>query len=487
MIQSAETLDRGAFKNRVFDVCIVGSGPAGITLARRLGAAGKLVGLFEAGGFDYEEASQEVYQGETVGQPYYPLDSCRLRYFGGTSNHWGGWTRPLEEDDFRPRPHHPLSGWPIGKSDLDAYARETDEILNLPAAIAAPDILPAQDDLRPQLFRFSRPVTRFGEKYRAELERSANIHTVLNANLVDLRVDEEGRRITEAVFRPFQEEQPFLVRARAFVLCLGGLENPRALLNANSQITAGLGNQNDLVGRYFLEHPHAPVGRAVLRTAPASMLVYSPSTAMMQSENILSFGLRIGYLDQWNGAEFTGAFEPSPECPTSFEAALQAQISGSPAPCPGLVADVFVSCEQSLDPANRVRLTGEKDRFGWQRIALEWRLSEMDLRTLRTAAINGAKAMATYDIGRVKLADWLLSGEAPGADHVWGGNHHMGTTRMSADPRHGVVDADCKVHSLDNLYMGGSSVFATSGHANPTYTIVQLALRLGDHLREKLT
>lgn len=483
MIRDAETAEAGAFGDRTFDVCIVGAGPAGITLARRLAAAGKLVGLFEAGGFDYDPASQEVYEGITAGQPYYPLDGCRLRYFGGTSNHWGGWTRALEAYDFEPRPHNPLSGWPIKKADLDPYASEADDILNLPAPSAAPDFLPTQQDLRPQLFRFSRPTTRFGEKYRAELESSANIETYLNANLVDLRIDENGKRVTEANFRTYGRDEPFTVRAGTFVLCLGGLENPRALLNANSQIAAGLGNEHDLVGRYFLEHPHAPVGSALLRAAPPSMLVYSPTPDMMRSRNILNFGLRIGYFDQWNAPEFTGAFALSPACGVDFETALEAQVAGSPAPCPGLVVDVMVACEQSLDPANRVRLIDEKDRFGWRRIALDWRLSDMDVRTLTTAATRAAEAMATYDIGRMKLADWVANGETPGVDHVWGGNHHMGTTRMSADPRHGVVDADCKVHGLDNLYMGGSSVFATSGHANPTYTIVQLALRLGDHLR----
>ncbi|APH73366.1 GMC oxidoreductase [Aquibium oceanicum] len=485
MIRDAETIEPGAFRDRTFDVCIVGAGPAGITLARRLGAAGKRVGLFEGGGLEYEQASQEVYEGTTTGQPYYPLDGCRLRYFGGTSNHWGGWTRALEADDFEPRPHNPLSGWPIEKADLDPYAGEADDILNLPPVTAAPDVLPEQGDLRPQLFRFSRPTTRFGEKYQAELESSANIETYLNANLVDLRIDENGKRVTEAVFRTYGREEPFTVRASAFVLCLGGLENPRALLNANTQIAAGLGNEHDLVGRYFLEHPHAPVGSALLRDAPPSMLVYSPTPDLMRTQKILNFGLRIGYFDQWNAPKFTGAFDPSPACAVDFATALEAQVSGASAPCPGLVVDVFVACEQSLDPSNRVRLIDERDRFGWRRIALDWRLSKMDVRTLTTAATKAAEAMATYDIGRMKLADWVANGEAPGVDNVWGGNHHMGTTRMSDNPRTGVVDADCKVHGFDNLYIGGSSVFATSGHANPTYSIVQLALRLGDHLRAK--
>jgi choline dehydrogenase-like flavoprotein len=131
-----------------------------------------------------------------------------------------------------------------------------------------------------------------------------------------------------------------------------------------------------------------------------------------------------------------------------------------------------------------VRLIDERDRFGLRRAALDWRLSEIDLRTLRIAAQTVAEHLAARDRGRMQIVEWLRTGRAPTAAELWGGNHHMGTTRMSDDPKRGVVDRNCRVHSLGNLYCGGSSVFATSGHANPTYTIVQLALRLGDHIAE---
>lgn len=486
MIADAQTVEAGHFADRLYDVCIVGSGPAGITLARRLAAAGLSVGLFEGGGDGYDDRSQECYQGETHGFPYYPLDSCRLRYFGGSSNHWGGWTKALDEHDFEPRAHHRLSGWPIVKADLDPYAAEADAILDLPRPIAAPDLLPPQDELVPGLFRFSRPVTRFGEKFRNELLQSPRVEAYTNANLVNLILDAGGQRVAAAEFRTFEGRDPFTVRARFFALCLGGIENARALLNFTSQRPAGIGNEHDLVGRYFMEHPHAPVGKAVLRDAPSWMLAYAPSREMMEAAGILNFGLRIGYFDQWNAIEFTGAFTPAQPCAASFEATLQAALRGEPLPCPALLTDVFVSCEQELSPDNRVRLTSERDRFGWRRAALDWNLSEMDRRTLREAAVRTAEALASHDRGRVQLVPWVADGAEPGPDHVWGGNHHMGTTRMSADARSGVVDADCRIHSVENLHLGGSSVFPTGGHANPTYTIVQLALRLGDHLSARL-
>jgi choline dehydrogenase-like flavoprotein len=487
VIVDAEARTDDWFRDRIFDICIVGTGPAGITLARSLARRGLSIGLFEAGGLDISADSQDLYKGTTTGQPYYALDAARLRYFGGTSNHWGGWTRPLDAYDFEPNPANPLSGWPIARSELDRYAAEAGQILNLPADTPAPELFAsAAPGLVARRFRFSRPTTRFGEKYHDELAKSDAIRVVLNANLVDFRLDDARRTVNEAVFRSYAREGTFAIKARAFALCLGGLENPRLLLNMQSQVPAGIGNDNDLVGRYFLEHPHAPVGRVVMRKPMTHMLVYSPTPDFMRDNRVLNFGVRIGDIDQWNGGDFTGPFELKPPCTVAFDTLLAAEMKHAPAACPAHVGDAFVACEQSLDPENRVKLTGEKDRFGLRPIELAWHFSDTDRRTMKTAAMEVAKRMAAADVGRMQIVPWLLNDAVPTVDQLWGGNHHMGTTRMSADPKQGVVDANLKIHTIENLYVGGSSVFATSGHANPTYSIVQLALRLGDHLAERL-
>jgi choline dehydrogenase-like flavoprotein len=150
---------------------------------------------------------------------------------------------------------------------------------------------------------------------------------------------------------------------------------------------------------------------------------------------------------------------------------------------------LVVYAEQSLNPDSRVLLTQQRDAFGLRRIALDWRLTDMDFRTWRAAVVELGRQMIATDIGRARLADWLQPDVPvlPGVNQdATGGHHHMGTTRMSDDPRRGVVDRNCRVHGVDNLYIGGSSVFATGGFANPTYTIVQLSLRLADHLHDRL-
>lgn len=488
MITDFETLPADAFASTDFDVCIIGAGPAGITLARKLALRGLSIGLFEGGGLEQSTESQDLYKGAIGAQPYFPLDGARLRFFGGSSNHWGGWTRPLDAHDFEVRDDHPQSGWPIAKSDLDPFAAEADDILDLPDHFTPPDLFDgAADTLMPGYFRFSNPTTRFGQKYRAELQASDKIKTFINANLVDMRLDDSRATVTEAVFRGLKRPGLVSVTAKRFVLCLGGIENPRALLNASSQIGAGIGNENDVVGRYFLEHPHLPVGNVVVRKPITFMLVYSPKLEFMKANHILSFGLRLGNFSIAPEGIFTGPFKPQPACAQPFEALLAAAMKGEEPACPAHVASAFLASEQSLNPDSRVRLGNDRDRFGLRRAELDWNLTEMDFRTIRAATSEASRIMAEQDVGRMHVVDWLLEdNNKPTLDQLWGGSHHMGTTRMSDDPKTGVVDRNCRVHSVGNLYIGGSSVFATCGHSNPTYSIVQLALRMSDHLATHL-
>ncbi len=458
-----------------FDVCICGAGPAGITLARGLADLGWRVALMEGGGAEPDPRSQSLYQGEIVGLPYYPLDACRLRYLGGTSNHWGGYTRSLDRRDFEAAPHDPLNAWPIKKADLDPFAEATAEILDLPPAEAPLDLFAGKEPLiEPSLYRVSP--TRFGSKYRDELARSERVRLVLNASLVDIRLAPGLRGVDAFVFRSFAREEPFEVRARCFALCCGGLETARLLLGADRQLPGGIGNSHGLVGRYFSEHLEIEVGRALLKSPLADLNFYIASDRLVRERGCLSFEL-----------ELLPLVADDPACAAPFEERLARALRDPDHAC--FDAILFVVAGQAPNRDSRVELSDKRDRFGLRQLRLDWRLSDIDKRTLRIAAEEMGRAMARHDIGRLHLDPWVMSerAEPPISEEGGGSSHHMCTTRMSADPATGVVDADCRVHGTDNLYIGGSSVFASPGVSNPTFTIVQLALRLAGHLNARLT
>lgn len=504
MILDANTQDISFFE-RVFDVCVVGSGPAGMSLARKLASRGYEVALMEGGDFDLSIESQELYEGDIVGMDYHPLDVVRLRAVGGCSGHWGGRCRPQDPFDYEPLPYHKLSGWPIGYDDLSPYAAETEEILDIPAADATPDV-PVEGSEGTLIypgFRHSMPPTHLGKKYREELSRSDKIVLTVNANLVDIRVNEAGTAVVGAVFKSYRpEDAGFSVRARAYCICLGAMENPRALLNANTQIPTGLGNQHDLVGRYFCEHPTYVVAEVIFEGSVPPKQPYVPTPELILSRQCLNFNTLVNteVLDFMTEAKRTVA------CSTDFMTRLAEQVLGRPFNCDtgglgayfrglraqeGQKGDIGCIAEQALNPDSRVYLAEDTDRFGLRKLVLDWRLSDLDFHTYRVSVHTMGEYFARNGIGRVKMADWLMEENPTLPDlydpaHQVVAFHQMCTTRMSANPMEGVVDADCRVHGLANLYMGGSSVYATAGHTNPTYNIVELALRLGDHLAEKI-
>lgn len=494
-MRADSSTDRAA-TGRDYDVCIIGSGPAGITLARRLAAQGASVALMEAGDLEYTDESQEKYVGEIVGLDYFDLDTARLRYFGGSSNHWAGWCRSLEWHDFLPKPFNAFSGWPIARGELDPYRAEADEILEIPSETETPDLpMPGGGyDFRQIQFRYSPP-TRFGERFGEEIFASPDIFLMLNANLVGFRRDEAGARVTAAEFRSFDPADPgFDIRARHYVLACGGIENPRLLLNFD------IGNRFDQVGRHFCEHPHYTLGDVVLNgEIPDALQFFAPSREFIARHEVLNFGVRIDPGGLPKEFPVSAARDGFTDAPFTLDVAAHMErlkaagprraVAEKDMPLVIATARLRTAHEQALNPDSRVRLGRERDAFGLARAALDWRLTDLDIHTMRTAVTSFSARMAETNMGRTRIKDWLLAPEVrvpdTSEDEV-GGKHHMCATRMAADPRHGVVDANCAIHGMANLHVAGSSVFATPGHANPTYTIVQLALRLGDHLGARL-
>ena len=478
-----------------YDICIAGGGVAGIVLAYTLAGRGKRILLLEAGGYEFSENSQSLYSGANIGREYFDLDVTRLRYLGGTSNHWGGACRPLDVHDFKRHDHIDESGWPIGITDIQPYLSEAREIMEISDFPAERALNGSGGRLREISFRISRPPVRFGEKYREFLASSDAVDVFLSANLIDIDLDPDSGRVSAFTFRGYGEGGPiYKAYADRYVIALGGIENARTLLNANRQVPQGLGNDHDLVGRYFMEHLHHTLGyhftdSTKTRFGETNRAV-SPTVEMMRREQIANGAFVIGGIysfDDWSFPANVMLRSRAVLCANEAVKDFVERMIG-PLRCrPDRSGSLSVFSEQIPNRNSRIRLSDENDRFGLRRPVLDWQLLPMDKKTIRTGALEIAKYFARNDIGRMKILDWVLDENdplPPGIDkgEQVGGNHHMGTTRMGASRQDGVVDRDCRMFGVENLYVAGSSVFCTVGHAHPTLTIVQLALRLRDHL-----
>lgn len=509
------------------DVCVVGSGPAGMSVVESLADSGLKVCLLEAGGRRRERASQRLYAGENVGLPYFKLHKTRLRQFGGTANHWTGRCTPLDAIDFRHRGWVPHSGWPLEKAELDPYYPRAQKICNLGPMIyderawdllgvEAPPLDPAR--IRTEFWQFSRPVPHFSAAEKRAVLQSPNVRALLHANVVRVQLNGAATAV-EHLLIASPHGRRARVKARAYVLACGGIETPRLLLASDDIQAGGVGNENDLVGRFFMEHLKGVTGY-VETPRPAQLLEvyrkhYPPAGVpfwpslrlnpeLQERERTLNTSVALYYeFARGSGAAAArgiyddlaaGRFPRDMarraahllrDLDVPFRALYQYYVGRKPPLIsPGRL--YFLSRgEQAPNPESRVTLGAERDATGLPRVRLDWKISSLDKHSLAVLVGVLGEEFERLGLGRVSVAEWLLDGTCrwPG---IHGGHHHMGTTRMSDDPRRGVVDRNCRVHGKGNLYIAGSSVFPTGGWANPTLTIVAMSLRLGDHLRTVL-
>jgi choline dehydrogenase-like flavoprotein len=517
-------------------VCIIGGGVAGITLALELDKQGIQAVLLESGGFKPDDGTRDLYRGENVGIPYTYADGSRSRFLGGSSNCWGGWCRPLDSWDFEKRDWVKDSGWPFGLEELRPYYARTHALLKLgehnfepaywEASIGRDDVkrhpLPS-GTVRDTISQFSSPV-RFGKVYRAELEKSRHVRVFLNANAMNIDTDTDAHNVTRIEVGTLSGRR-FSVTAKVFVLATGGIENARLLLASNKVQAAGVGNGNDLVGRYFMDHPRTMQGSIKFKKPWARNKLYDikyhyqNKAVSAHGQNISSqFALtqkvlererllnaRVWFYSLFRGENTAGA-EALIRCK---QAVLQKDQPGwsfgsdlmtmaahpvdtacfglarllQPRP---LITDVkfqtIVEAEPNRD--SRVTLSQQKDALGMNRVKVDWQLTELVKRTFDRTVTLLAEEMQRTGVADVRL-DEPLEGK-PWPAQLEGTWHHMGTTRMHDSPKQGVVDRNCKVHGMGNLYVAGSSVFPTVGANFPTITIAALTLRLSEHLVKAL-
>ena len=494
------------------DLCIVGAGAAGISMALEWVTSKSRVILLEGGGFDYEPRMQELYRGESVGLPYFPLDAARLHYFGGTTGHWAGFCSTLEPVDFEVRDWVPHSGWPIARADLDPYYARAHRVLGLgPYEYDAsawqrrdPGLVPFAFDSKiawTKMWQFSAPA-RLGTLYRDAIVSAPGVHLYTHANVCEIGANDSATAVESLRVRTFEGKE-HRVRAKRYVLACSTIQNARLLLASNRQAPAGLGNGNDLVGRYFMEHLEMPSGNLVTlgdRSANARMYAFEFGRTKARGEIALAPGVQ----RERRMLNATVSLEPGAigaPAMSTFQWATPAVVEGmrrpsggtdtaaAPAPPIDTAASprafhLLTRQEQAPNPASRVTLAAERDALGVPRARLDWRLTELDRRSFRAFYEVLGREIGRSGVGRVQMRDWVLeSPDAAWPSSLGGGWHHMGTTRMHADPRQGVVDANCRVHGVGNLYVAGAAVFPTAGCANPTLSLVALTLRLSDHLK----
>jgi choline dehydrogenase-like flavoprotein len=538
----------------VADLCILGAGPAGITIARDLLGSSLTICLVESGG--EVPGPDELSRGTATGEPIHPIEENTRRAFGGASHAWDIQTgaprigvpgphvrhMPLDEEDFEAHAWMPNSGWPFGRAALLPHYRRAQLVCGIGAFDYTADIWEAPEArrlpldaarLRTAMCQFG-PAEVFHRLYREELrlaERTGQLRLLLNTTALRLLPQADGRAVRHLLCaRP--DGSQVRIAARAFVLAGGGFQNARLLLLSDSVTPGGLGNGHDVVGRYFHDHPlvfggvftpadpglparsalydirtvrgvpvmgylnPAPAARRELRlSALATFLFPRPERRATHALEALRDGIRAARGKGRMPVGPVNALKLFARRPGVVLGAAGEAMRGRPV-LSGFKAGgwsqqrppgtgwrsfhVWHQVEQTPDRENRVTLGTERDRHGCRLPAVHWRWSqEDDARVARAqemmAAAIGAAGLGRFDIARREGRTDL--------SYPAGAHHPMGATRMHADPRQGVVDADCRVHGVENLFVAGTSVFPTGGSANPTLTVVALALRLAAHLR----
>lgn len=534
MLRDAATVEVGTTLEA--DVCIIGAGPAGMTVALELMQRDLRILMLEAGDEECREPSRWSV-GSSAWTRYPPLRCVRREGFGGTSLAWLPWALagarapdgglrcyPLQPLDFEAQPWLPNSGWPFGLQRLTPYYERAHAVLGLGTFAyglekadgeTAKQRLPLNEArVETTLFRFAH--TDVFRAHRPALIDSHRVTVMLRAGATEIEARDHAQHVSRIRVRSPQGE--FWVRARLFVVAAGGIENARLLLTSNRACPAGLGNGNDLVGRFFMEHltlrgaqivPRSPslwhrlglyhrhqrdgvatlgalrLSEAVRREESLLGVVLSPfvTRAAFSSESVFAL---VAFIQELGARRLPDQplrklrqilAKPAPPAYASYLWLTNASVAKMD------VLGIHAHFEQAPDRENRVTLSNQRNATSLFRPRLRWRLGEMEARSVRRTLDIVHDELKAAGVGEIK-------NRPPGADVArFAGvtHHHMGTTRMHNDPKHGVVDEDCKVHGISNLFVAGSSVFPTGGAATATLTLVALAIRLADHLTALLS
>ena len=467
-----------------YDVVVVGSGPAGLTVARKLEALTDLrILIVESGTQEVGSAAQlaKVEAGEAgeVGEAlrlsYFARHSQRL--FGGTSNIWAGWCAVLDERPFL------ANQWPFPYAELYRHYPEAARILNVPPIVHERPEVPFDGTGGNVVYRpwyFSDPV-RFGQRgdpLDGQARPGAG-NWVRDSTAVDVLLDHTatGMAIRDGVVegvslaRSSADAKPFRVAARCVVLAAGAIQNARLLLLSLGKDRPPALGRNLADHIHIYEFAHLEIDRAAAEKAmdlsrPTFRVV--PFRARSVAHGI---ALSPSFSNENSVLSATAQFVPQP---------IQALLAGRRRPAFGARVRA-VRAEVAPTENNRVELSSTGVDFLGQpraRVAM----------TVDVAPVKHVLGLLNAELVRAGIGRLQLSGEklrfgpGKGVPFVDGGGHLLGTTRMGNDPSRSVTDGAGKVHGFSNLYVAGASLFPAAAAANPTLTIVALALRLAEHL-----
>jgi choline dehydrogenase-like flavoprotein len=507
-------------------ICIVGGGVAGIVLANELQDHFENIILVESGDINYQQTSQDLYQVESFPYPLPNPHYSRLRFLGGSSNHWQNNTSPLDPIDFEYREWIPNSGWPISFKDLSPYYIKAQYYCGVAEGdyqtkywstlLNKNDLVAHSKTLETRIAKSAIPPVRFFDRYGKNLTTAKNIQVIANSNLVDIEYDKQTQKILSITLAN-NKGNNFTVHADTFVMGLGGIENARMLLAFNEKYSNQLGNQGNKVGRYFMEHPTPRA--AHLFTNNSEIFDFYQASFLKNKSVVGFFSLSSNSLEQHKTTNLRIPLIPASEY-TISDGISSSHIMGqalSKFTLPNntsshiynILADMDmvleavarkkfdatlfegandiggfempIMMEQTPTEDNRIRLGKEKDKLGIPKIIIDYKITDADKNRLWRSLEVIAQEVGVQSLGRLKLL--RNRSKRIWHDQLGFSNHHMGTTRMSASPDKGVVDSYQRVFGTKNLYISGSSVFSTGGHVPPTLTIVAMTIRLAEHIK----
>jgi glycine/D-amino acid oxidase-like deaminating enzyme len=510
-----------------YDVCIVGSGPAGLITCAELADLGARVCVLESGGEKRDSLHDALKEVASFGLPIRP--ASRERVFGGGSSTWSGLSALFDDIDYM---RETSNRWPVGKTELEPYLARAADRFGFPhPRLFSPDgfaaykreekLVPAWEKLEEKVFLGSPKPQRFARELR-HLFRIPGVDLYLGTNVRECASETAGgkRRIT-AVKCIADGGTIVHVRARLFVLAAGAIENVRILLNSPAGRTA-LGNERDQVGRWFMNHPKGSAGTIALAKPVRGWEFYFGKRYelfvgyaglrlkedVQQTRNLLNSYAKIQPLFPWSHREEIEAVrlcialckayvrtwlgQGSASAPTAGSVIRATFLALGALPAfirlsvlrilagrnPAVrVLSIRYGAEMEPREENRITLAEKKDRHGLPLPRVEYEFSERDRVSLVALRAELKSEFERLGLGTVseEVVGWLqkIRNDA---------SHHLGGTRMGDDPSVSVVDRNLRVHSTENLFVAGGSVFPTSGCANPTMMISALSIRLAEHV-----